>query len=223
MKLPASPELPDNALRFRGQPGHVESYFLRANHPTRPLALWLKATILAPLHGPAVAESWFIWFDGEQTPRSRTSRPRPSHARLVHRRRSRRAVRSGAPARTSSSRAPAPRRARAPARRAPRASTSRWKQDASPIAQPLSSCPWRFFRTGPFPKSKLNTPFPSLRFSGTVELPWGTADARATGRACRATTGARSTPSSTRGASASSPPTTRWSRASPRACASPGR
>ena len=54
--LPA--EQPANALRFAGQHGHVESYFLRANHPTRPLAVWLKATVLAPLKGPPVAESW---------------------------------------------------------------------------------------------------------------------------------------------------------------------
>lgn len=59
-------EAPDNACRFSGRPGHVESYFLRANHPGRPLALWLKATILAPLEGPAVAEAWFIFFDGEK-------------------------------------------------------------------------------------------------------------------------------------------------------------
>ena len=53
-----------NAFRYSGIPGHVESYFWRANDPAAPRALWLKATVLAPLDGPAVAESWLIWFDG---------------------------------------------------------------------------------------------------------------------------------------------------------------
>ena len=61
------PELPPNAPRFvPGGLRHVESYFLRANDPARPRALWVKATVLQPLSGPAVAEAWFIFFDGEQ-------------------------------------------------------------------------------------------------------------------------------------------------------------
>ena len=43
--------------------GHLESYFLRANHPTEPRAFWLKATIWAPIDGEAVAEAWCITFD----------------------------------------------------------------------------------------------------------------------------------------------------------------
>jgi hypothetical protein len=54
----------ENDRRYSGRPGHVESWFIRANDPAAPRALWLKMTILAPLHGPAVAETWFIWFDG---------------------------------------------------------------------------------------------------------------------------------------------------------------
>ena len=57
--------VPPNAPRYRGAPGHVESYFWRANDPERPRAIWLKATILAPLSGPAVAERWMIYFDGD--------------------------------------------------------------------------------------------------------------------------------------------------------------
>ena len=55
-KLPeieVSPEAPvctesstDNHPRFVPGNDHVESWFLRANHPTEPLALWLKVTIL---------------------------------------------------------------------------------------------------------------------------------------------------------------------------------
>ncbi|MEE2730146.1 MAG: hypothetical protein VYA55_04955 [Pseudomonadota bacterium] len=47
--------------------GHYESYFLRANHPSRPLAFWLRYTIFAP-KGHAehnLGELWAILFDGE--------------------------------------------------------------------------------------------------------------------------------------------------------------
>lgn len=56
----------DNAPRFADQPraGHVESWFLRANHPREPRALWLKITVLRRLDGEAVAEAWCSLFDG---------------------------------------------------------------------------------------------------------------------------------------------------------------
>ncbi len=58
-----------NGARFRpGMPaGHYESWFQRANHPTRPLGFWIRYTIFAPKHRPADAEGelWAIWFDGE--------------------------------------------------------------------------------------------------------------------------------------------------------------
>jgi len=62
---------PSNALRFRPDVprGHVESYFVRANHPTKRLAIWLKATVFAPHDhrgsSGAVAELWCIVFHGE--------------------------------------------------------------------------------------------------------------------------------------------------------------
>ena len=48
--------------------GHYESYFQRANHPTRPLGFWIRYTIFSPEGRPrdAVGELWAIWFDGER-------------------------------------------------------------------------------------------------------------------------------------------------------------
>jgi hypothetical protein len=48
--------------------GHYESYFQRANHPTRPRAFWIRYTIFSPRGAPAdaVGELWAIWFDGER-------------------------------------------------------------------------------------------------------------------------------------------------------------
>jgi hypothetical protein len=57
-----------NGFRYAGgAEGHYESYFQRANHPTRPLAFWVRYTAFSPRGRPgdAVGERWAIWFDGE--------------------------------------------------------------------------------------------------------------------------------------------------------------
>jgi hypothetical protein len=47
--------------------GHYESFYQRANHPTRPLAFWIRYTIFSPSGKPdsAIGELWSIFFDGE--------------------------------------------------------------------------------------------------------------------------------------------------------------
>lgn len=54
-----------NAVQFRPDErgGHVESYFMKLNDAEGRRALWLKATIRAPLGEPPVAEAWAIAFD----------------------------------------------------------------------------------------------------------------------------------------------------------------
>ena len=58
-----------NRCRYVGsaQGGHYESYFLRANHPERPLAFWIRYTIFSPegRSSDALGELWAICFDGE--------------------------------------------------------------------------------------------------------------------------------------------------------------
>lgn len=57
-----------NLTRYRGQSqGHFESFFLRANHPRRPLAFWIRYTIFSPQGHPeqALGELWAIFFNGE--------------------------------------------------------------------------------------------------------------------------------------------------------------
>ncbi len=57
-----------NLARYRGQTqGHYESFFQRANHPTRPLAFWIRYTLFCPRAHPelAVGELWAIFFNGE--------------------------------------------------------------------------------------------------------------------------------------------------------------
>lgn len=47
--------------------GHYESFFLRANHPQKPLAFWIRYTIFSPNGNPekAIGELWAVYFDGE--------------------------------------------------------------------------------------------------------------------------------------------------------------
>ena len=57
-----------NAYRYDGSDsGHYESYFQRANHPTRPLAFWIRYTMLVRRgrKQDAVGELWAVFFDGE--------------------------------------------------------------------------------------------------------------------------------------------------------------
>ncbi len=159
---------PPNAVRFAGQPGHVESYFVRANHPTRPLALWLKATILSPLDGPPVAESWFIWFDGEKNVTLAQRQTQPwSGARFP----------SGADTRVAAAGLEfdvAPRGGASgtvPSPQGPARFRLDWRPEDSPVAAPLSIFPFEALVRGPFPRSKLLTPLPALRVSGALELP----------------------------------------------------
>ncbi|MGK4008437.1 hypothetical protein WMF31_37855 [Sorangium sp. So ce1036] len=58
-----------NHARFRpGQRGgFYESFFQRANHPSRPLAFWIRYTLFSPAGRPEAAEGelWAVYFDGE--------------------------------------------------------------------------------------------------------------------------------------------------------------
>lgn len=158
----------DNAVRFTGQPGHVESYFVRANHPTRPLALWLKATILAPLDGPPVAESWLIWFDGErnttlaqrQTQPFREARfPSGADTRVASAGLTFDVAPSGGASGSLST-------AQGPVR-----FDLAWQPLGSALAAPLCLYPLGVLVSGPIPRTKLLTPLPALRVSGTLTLP----------------------------------------------------
>ncbi len=57
-----------NFTRYHGQRGgQYESFFLRANHPVRPLAFWIRYTLFSPKAHPewALGELWAVFFDGE--------------------------------------------------------------------------------------------------------------------------------------------------------------
>jgi len=46
--------------------GQYESFYQRANHPTLPLAFWIRYTVFSPAGRPddAIGELWAVYFDG---------------------------------------------------------------------------------------------------------------------------------------------------------------
>jgi hypothetical protein len=158
-----------NACRFQGTPGHVESWFFRANDPRRPRAIWLKATILAPLEGAPLAETWLIWFDAEkkQTFAKKETRAFTDASfagdSLVD-------IQTGVAAFSIAD--------EGTAKGSVGGATfdMRFRSSPSPAARPLSIYPFRFMREGAFPKSKLLTPHPWLRFSGAIGIEGETID-----------------------------------------------
>lgn len=146
-----------NSLRYAGGPGHVESYFLRANHPSRPLAVWVKLTVLAPLVGAPVAETWFIAFDGETnaTYAHRDTHPLDRHALADSL--SAGSFRFNLLGGTISGQA------------GTAAFDLAFTPLAGPVGAPLSIFPFAWMLTAPFPKSKLVSPVPAARFEGTVD------------------------------------------------------
>ncbi|MBU0552504.1 hypothetical protein KKF91_19285 [Myxococcota bacterium] len=153
----------DNEPRYRPGRGIHESWFLRANHPSSPKALWLKFTLVAEPKGEAVASVWCSLFDGEaqRTWAGRQDLP-ISEAQLEGE-----DLRLGAAQLCVD-----PRRGRAQgALRAQGEEVSwdlRWSRVEGPLGEPLSLLPSRALLDGPLPKSKLITPAPVLRCSGTL-------------------------------------------------------
>jgi hypothetical protein len=55
-----------NSLRWQGQAGHYEVYYLTATDPRTGVGIWIRYTMLAPLHGvgePATCSLWFSAMD----------------------------------------------------------------------------------------------------------------------------------------------------------------
>lgn len=55
----------DNILKWRGQRGFYEVYYIKFNHLSTRTAFWIRYTLLSPVVGDPVAELWAIFFDAE--------------------------------------------------------------------------------------------------------------------------------------------------------------
>jgi hypothetical protein len=180
-----------NAVRFdpAARRDHVESYFIKVNEPNGDRAVWLKATIFASAREPSrtIAEGWAIAFD------RRGGRMR--HAAVKHTLpyASTSFSREALGVRWELPQVAAPRTATSPdatASEAPQALDTpdsmlinpgatrgaishrgervAWDLRFSGSLAPIAPLPFEAMYKPTFPSAKLVTPYPDLRFEGTV-------------------------------------------------------
>ena len=151
-----------NSCRYRpGQrAGHYESYFVRANHPRRALAFWIRYTIFAPHGRPAdaVGQLWAIYFDAERGQPVAVKQDFPLAACDLPA--DRLEMRIGA-ARLSES------AVEGSARLGPRSLA--WTLRYAGAEAPLLLLPASFYDR-PFPKAKALVGVPNARFDGRLEV-----------------------------------------------------
>lgn len=153
----------DNAPRYVPGHEHVESWFLRGNAPDRPLAFWLKATILARAEGSTVAEAWCSLFDGDRTWAGKYTLPY------------REAAIAGDPLMIAigNNEFRLGRKGDMRGSIVNECGHATWElsyeADSSPLGAPLCLLPSRRLIDAPLPRNKLLTPVPVARFYGKIE------------------------------------------------------
>jgi hypothetical protein len=151
----------DNRPRFRPGTDHVESWFVRANDPAAPRAVWLKATVLTRADGSGVAEAWCSVFAGDRTAAFRRTVPLDEAS-----------YRSGGASFEARVDALSLALDADAGRSSGSLGTVRWDLSFARRPDPLGR-PMSLFRSArlvdaPFPKNKLLTPFPVADFAGSV-------------------------------------------------------
>ncbi|PKN58912.1 MAG: hypothetical protein CVU56_02910 [Deltaproteobacteria bacterium HGW-Deltaproteobacteria-14] len=170
-RAPRHPLPPANAPRFRAEAGlpHVESWFVRANAPDAPRALWLKATILAPRGGGASADAWAIAFDGEAG-RTYATRLMIPLSEADFRSSDGAASAVVGPCRFTFGDEGAASGALVDPRDGAATWDLAWRPLAGPLGAPLVLFPHAGMLTRSFPRSKLLTPVAAASFSGALEV-----------------------------------------------------
>jgi hypothetical protein len=149
------------AARASGGPGHLESWFLKANDPRGHRAVWLKWTIWAGVRAPAsaVAEAWAIAFGTARGAHVATKTTVPFEAASFSREGIDATI-DGCTLTRESARGRVESGGRAIA----------YDLRVEPIGAPLVHYPARWMYERPLPKQKLLSPVPDARVSGSVEI-----------------------------------------------------
>lgn len=152
----------DNRVRYEASDagGHVESHFLRANSPDGERAIWIKHTLLAPVGraGVGVGEAWAVAFERRRRRVGVKSTVPIGDVRF-----------SASPFRVETGEATLETgRARGTAESG--GHCIRWDLSFDPSGPPHHPFPLQRMYEAPFPKQKLVTPYPDVRFDGTVEV-----------------------------------------------------
>ena len=139
--------------------GHYESFYLKAGHPTEPLAVWIRYTVHKR---PDAAPTGSLWFTLFGTPGGGRRAPLASKVTLPA---DRLGSGEGDYIRVGDSRlAPG---VAAGAARSDRLD-ARWELEFEPGDQPLRHLPRHWMYRAPVPRTKLESPHPGALFSGWV-------------------------------------------------------
>lgn len=140
--------------------GHYESFFVRGNHPTAPLAFWIRYTLLVPKARPSegLAELWAIVFDGERDQITAVKESHPLEGAVLGRERF--SLRIGSASFEHGS-----------LRGNARTEHHRiaWALDYEADAPPLLLLPESMYEGG-FPKAKSLVSAPAARFRGALDV-----------------------------------------------------
>ncbi len=146
-------DIPYDRVMALELPGVYESHYLEAHAPDGERGLWIKHTLFRPVQGEAVAELWFVWFHRGRPPR--VVRMDVPWERLE----------LGPGLRVEAGLARLE-----PTRAQGELGGIRWDLTLSGGQPPHLHLPFdKLYRLG-FPKKKILTPAPGLRFDGTVQL-----------------------------------------------------
>jgi hypothetical protein len=142
---------------------HVESYFVKANHPTEGRAIWVKTTIFSPTAGSggahgAVGEAWAIAFDRDRGHVAVKACEPIADCRFS---------REGIDAQVAG--CSITRTLTSGALRTSDRSLS-WRLELAPERGDLRPLPYDWMYNAPFPSSKLASPVGDARVYGTITV-----------------------------------------------------
>lgn len=136
--------------------GHYESFYLKAGHPSEPLAVWVRYTVHKRPGQEAVGSLWFTLFDRRSDgPRAvKATLPDPvaapgSYVRIGD---------SGIGPGTAVGRAEG------------RGHHASWDLVFASATPPLHHLPRSWMYRAPLPRTKVLSPYPDARFSGSVQV-----------------------------------------------------
>ena len=134
--------------------GHYESFYLKAAHPSRAVAVWIRYTVHKRPHADPTGSLWFTLFDAG------AGRPRAVKQTL-----SELGAGEGRYIEIGAS-SFAPRRASGSAQA--RGRSADWELELDPLEGPLHHLPRDWMYRTRLPRTKLVSPSPYVRFSGRV-------------------------------------------------------
>lgn len=135
--------------------GLYESFYLKAGHPSEPVAVWIRYTVHKQPGAAPTAATWVTYFDG-RTPvplAAKTTVPSPQTAGDTY-------VRIG-DSYISERRAEGT------------AGDVAWELDLAPASESLAHLPSGWMYRAPLPRTKLVSLAPEATISGTLHLPAG--------------------------------------------------